>query len=174
MNFLFHWEWFFVSSSDDLVQLCVDYLKEYPLLVGSGLACPVLLFDVKWSKFSFHSSPRFSRRKERSLHISPRFSCSWLSCGWWKARRRDRADPKRTKRRNKGRQSKFHPEYLRVLYKTFIGNFHRCFSSGSAKESKSSKGTPKTPKSSQKKEEGKESVKEKKDEKKLKESSKNK
>ena len=29
-------------SSDDLVQLCVDYLKEYPLLVGSGLACPVI------------------------------------------------------------------------------------------------------------------------------------
>ena len=53
MNFLFHWEWFFVSSSDDLVQLCVDYLKEYPLLVGSGLACPVLLFDAKWSKLVF-------------------------------------------------------------------------------------------------------------------------
>ena len=32
-----------LSSSDDLVQLCVDYLREYPLLVGSGLACPVLL-----------------------------------------------------------------------------------------------------------------------------------
>merc|ERR1712038_222277 len=31
------------SPFDDLVQLCVDYLKEYPLLVGSGLACPILL-----------------------------------------------------------------------------------------------------------------------------------
>merc|ERR1712083_734153 len=34
------------SPFDDLVQLCVDYLKEYPLLVGSGLACPVLLLHL--------------------------------------------------------------------------------------------------------------------------------
>ena len=33
-----------LSCSDDLVQLCVDYLREYPLLVGSGLACPVLSY----------------------------------------------------------------------------------------------------------------------------------
>merc|ERR1712226_14580 len=31
------------SPFDDLVQLCVDYLKEYPLLVGAGLAAPILL-----------------------------------------------------------------------------------------------------------------------------------
>jgi len=28
---------------DDLVQLCVDYLKEYPLIVGASLAAPILL-----------------------------------------------------------------------------------------------------------------------------------
>jgi len=31
------------SPFDDLVQLCVDYMKEYPLLVGASLAAPVLL-----------------------------------------------------------------------------------------------------------------------------------
>ena len=83
--------------------------RQWPRMSGTAFRCEMI-------KISFHSSLRFSRRKERSLHISPRFSCSWLSCGWWKARRRDRADPKRTKRRNKGRQSKFHPEYLRVTF----------------------------------------------------------
>jgi len=28
---------------DDLVQLCVDYMKEYPVLVGCGVAMPILL-----------------------------------------------------------------------------------------------------------------------------------
>lgn len=28
---------------DDLVQLCVDYMKEYPLLVGAGILLPLLL-----------------------------------------------------------------------------------------------------------------------------------
>jgi len=28
---------------DDLVQMCVDYMKEYPLLVGVGVSVPVLL-----------------------------------------------------------------------------------------------------------------------------------
>lgn len=31
------------SPFDDLVQLCVDYLKEYPLIVGASLAAPILL-----------------------------------------------------------------------------------------------------------------------------------
>jgi hypothetical protein len=29
--------------SDDLVQMCVDYMKEYPLLVGAGILIPLLL-----------------------------------------------------------------------------------------------------------------------------------
>ena len=44
MNVLFNLN---LCSSDDLVQLCVDYLREYPLLVGSGLACPVLLLHFR-------------------------------------------------------------------------------------------------------------------------------
>ena len=33
----------FLCFSDDLVQLCVDYMKEYPLLVGAGVLLPLLL-----------------------------------------------------------------------------------------------------------------------------------
>jgi|688.fasta_scaffold2232807_1 hypothetical protein len=34
---------FCVCFSDDLVQMCVDYMKEYPLLVGAGILIPLLL-----------------------------------------------------------------------------------------------------------------------------------
>ena len=50
MNLLFYLT---LSFSDDLVQLCVDYLREYPLLVGSGLACPV--------SFSFYTVNYFDQ-----------------------------------------------------------------------------------------------------------------
>jgi hypothetical protein len=33
----------YIFFSDDLVQMCVDYMKEYPLLVGAGILIPLLL-----------------------------------------------------------------------------------------------------------------------------------
>merc|ERR1719205_428812 len=53
------------SPFDDLVQLCVDYLKEYPLLVGACVALPLLLclaffFLMK----SEEPKPRKSKKKK--------------------------------------------------------------------------------------------------------------
>ena len=94
MNLLFYLT---LSFSDDLVQLCVDYLREYPLLVGSGLACPV--------SFSFYTVNYFYHIFIQSFwSSSPRYSCSWLSCGWWREKMRNQEDPKKTKRRS-GRPS---------------------------------------------------------------------
>ena len=83
-------------SSDDLVQLCVDYLKEYPLLVGSGLACPVIFtsHNCIWDLFFIPAV---------SFH---RFSYFWHSCGSWRGKRRGREDPRKTKKKSE-RPSKF-------------------------------------------------------------------
>merc|ERR1712109_9639 len=54
------------SPFDDLVQLCVDYLKEYPLLVGSGLACPIfLLLAFLWLMKGEEERPRRSKKDKK-------------------------------------------------------------------------------------------------------------
>ena len=51
--------------SDDLVQLCVDYLKEYPLLVGVCVALPVLLcLAFFFLMRSEEPKPRKSKKKK--------------------------------------------------------------------------------------------------------------
>merc|ERR1711936_648787 len=51
---------------DDLVQLCVDYLREYPLLVGSGLACPILLLlAFLWLMGGEEEKPRRSKKDKK-------------------------------------------------------------------------------------------------------------
>jgi len=51
---------------DDLVQLCVDYLREYPLLVGSGLACPILLLlAFLWLMKGEEEKPRRSKKDKK-------------------------------------------------------------------------------------------------------------
>lgn len=55
-----------MSPFDDLVQLCVDYLKQYPLLVGGSLALPVLLLlAFLWLMKGEEEKPRRSGKKER-------------------------------------------------------------------------------------------------------------
>jgi len=54
------------SPFDDLVQLCVDYLKEYPLLVGTGLAFPVLLLlAFLYLMKSEEEKPRKSKKEKK-------------------------------------------------------------------------------------------------------------
>lgn len=51
---------------DDLVQLCVDYLREYPLLVGSGLAAPIiLLLAFLWLMKGEEERPRRSKKDKK-------------------------------------------------------------------------------------------------------------
>merc|ERR1719228_829252 len=55
------------SPFDDLVQLCVDYLKAYPLLVGSCLCVPVLLLVafLLVMRSDEEPKPRKSKKKEK-------------------------------------------------------------------------------------------------------------
>lgn len=54
------------SPFDDLVQLCVDYLKEYPLLVGTGLSVPVLLLlAFLYLMKSEEEKPRKSKKNKK-------------------------------------------------------------------------------------------------------------
>merc|ERR1711874_238874 len=62
---------------DDLVQLCVDYLREYPLLVGSGLACPILLLlAFLWLMKGEEEKPRRSKKEKREANGSAKESKS--------------------------------------------------------------------------------------------------
>merc|ERR1719427_1620199 len=55
------------SPFDDLVQLCVDYLKAYPLLVGSCLCVPVLLLVafLLVMRSDDEPKPRKSKKKKK-------------------------------------------------------------------------------------------------------------
>ena len=75
-------------SSDDLVQLCVDYLKEYPLLVGSGLACPVIFTPPQLRLgLAFYTSCVFSQ-------ILLLLAFLWLMKGEEERPRRSKKDKK--------------------------------------------------------------------------------
>jgi len=53
------------SPFDDLVQLCVDYLKEYPLLVGGCVSMPILLcLAFFFLMRSEEQKPRKSKKKK--------------------------------------------------------------------------------------------------------------
>merc|ERR1712048_106943 len=53
------------SPFDDLVQLCVDYLKEYPALVGGCLAVPFIMVLGFWLLMrSEEEKPRKSKKKK--------------------------------------------------------------------------------------------------------------
>jgi len=55
------------SPFDDLVQLCVDYLKEYPLLVMACLALPVLLLlAFLWLMKGEEDRPRRSKKDKKN------------------------------------------------------------------------------------------------------------
>ena len=54
-----------ITFSDDLVQLCVDYLKEYPLLVGVCALLPILLcLAFYFLMRSEEPKPRKSKKKK--------------------------------------------------------------------------------------------------------------
>jgi len=54
------------SPFDDVVQLCVDYLREYPFMVGAGLACPVLLLlAFLWLMKGEEEKPRKSKKNKK-------------------------------------------------------------------------------------------------------------
>jgi len=53
------------SPFDDLVQLCVDYLKEYPVVVGGCLLVPVIMLLGFWLLMrSEEEKPRKSKKKK--------------------------------------------------------------------------------------------------------------
>jgi len=53
------------SPFDDLVQLCVDYLKEYPLLVGGCMLVPFIMLLGFWYLMrSEEDKPRKSKKKK--------------------------------------------------------------------------------------------------------------
>jgi len=53
------------SPFDDLVQLCVDYLKEYPVLVGGCVSMPILLcLAFFFLMRSEEQKPRKSKKKK--------------------------------------------------------------------------------------------------------------
>ena len=55
----------FSVFSDDLVQLCVDYLKEYPVLVGGCVSMPILLcLAFFFLMRSEEQKPRKSKKKK--------------------------------------------------------------------------------------------------------------
>jgi len=54
------------SPFDDLVQLCVDYMKEYPLLVGGCLMVPILMILGFWFLMrSEEDRPRKSKKSKK-------------------------------------------------------------------------------------------------------------
>jgi len=131
---------------DDLVQLCVDYVKEYPALVGVGVALPILLLLA----FYF-----LMRSEEPKIKKSKK-----------KKKDKDSKDSKETpKASKKDKDSKETPKASKTDKD----------SKESSKKEKDSKETPKSSKESSKKEkDSKETPKSGKSSKKDKESSKDK
>lgn len=56
---------------DDLVQLCVDYMKEYPAFVGLGVSAPILLIlAFMFLMKSEEPKPRKSKKKKKDKESS--------------------------------------------------------------------------------------------------------
>lgn len=49
--------------SDDLVQLCVDYIRDYPLMVAAFVTLPILLALVFYFLLSSEDKPRSKKKK---------------------------------------------------------------------------------------------------------------
>ena len=55
----------FLYPSDDLVQLCVDYLKAYPALAGAGLCVPFVLLFSFLLLFREGEEPKSKKSKKK-------------------------------------------------------------------------------------------------------------
>merc|ERR1712179_804845 len=81
------------SPFDDLVQLCVDYLKEYPLLVGAGLAAPILLLLA----FLWLMKPEEEKRRKSKKEKKEKKDCNGAA--------KDSRSPKATPRTSKAKSA---------------------------------------------------------------------
>ena len=60
-----NWKYSLYFLSDDLVQLCVDYIKEYPLIVGAcGVVFLLLCLGFFFLLRSEEPKPRKSKKKK--------------------------------------------------------------------------------------------------------------
>lgn len=77
---------------DDLVQLCVDYLKEYPLIVGASLAAPILLLLA----FLYLMKPEEEKRRKSKKDKKDKKTSNGTS----KDSKSPKSTPKTTKTKN--------------------------------------------------------------------------